>query len=112
LLLNKNGTQMTSQSLAAEVGAGDQGIASAAFSIGSDVMEFFCLLFVHALLVGDGLTASIGPPIYRAMTILRPPLSTPLIRELAGVLPRRRHFPLLQGAMRLIPAAGLTGRQS
>jgi hypothetical protein len=42
----------------------------------------------------------------------RSPLSSSLIRELAGVLPRRRHFPLLEGAMRLRPVASPTGHQA
>jgi len=49
--------------------------------------------------------------IYGAATILATSIIA-IIRELAGVLPRRRHFPLFDGGMGLIPAACPTGRQA
>ena len=78
----------------------------------------FGLRFAHALVWGEDLTASIGASYGRRTDLpgaddpLLPPLSSRLIRELAGVLPRRRHFPLLDGVMRLFPAASPTGRQA
>ena len=109
IALDENGAQMTSRSLATELGrARDQGIASAAFVLGGpDGLEpaFFNIRFAHALLWGDDLAAPIGANHGRRTDLpggddsLRSPLSSRLIRELAGVLPRRRHFPLLDGVM-------------
>jgi 23S rRNA (pseudouridine1915-N3)-methyltransferase len=87
----------------------DQDIPSAAFVAGDpDGLE-------PAFLASASLTLSLGAmtwphqlvrimaaeQIYRAVTVPSGhPLSSQLIRERAGVLPRRRHFPLLLDVMR------------
>ncbi|MGH6852771.1 MAG: hypothetical protein ACREDJ_06160 [Methylocella sp.] len=119
IALGGNGKQMASPSLAAGLGrARGQGVARAAFVIGAPDgfgARFFGLRFALALLRGDGMAASTGgswPPkrFFGRWRYSPATLSSGLIRELAGVLPRRRHFPLQDGVMRFSPAASPTGR--